>query len=83
MPRQRHIKPLDRVVTARSRIDTALQVPESVKTNEELWELLKEASYVIRILSDVRNIVRAVSDLDQEPSEAVELFIANEAIHQA
>ena len=83
MPRQRHIKPLDRVVTARSRIDTALQVPESIKTNEELWELLKEASYVIRILSDVRNIVRAVSDLDQEPSEAVELFIANEAIHQA
>ena len=83
MPRQRHIKPLDRIVTARSRIDTALQVPESVKTNEELWELLKEASYVIRILSDVRNIVRAISDLDQEPSEAVELFIANEAIHQA
>ena len=83
MPRQRHIKPLDRIVTARSRIDTALQVPESIKTNEELWELLKEASYVIRILSDVRNIVRAVSDLDQEPSEAVELFIANEAIHQA
>ena len=83
MPRQRHIKPLDRVLLARAAIDVALKVPDSIKTNEELWELLKEASYALRVLSDVRNIMRAVSDLDQEPSEAVELFIANEAIHQA
>lgn len=80
MPRQRHIKPLDRILSAYSRVEMAVKFPESVKTEEELRERLSMAYEVLKMLIDVRNIVATVASLNEEPREAIEFYVTPEPV---
>jgi hypothetical protein len=73
-------RPLDKILDVRSRVELFIRYGDHALGGKTIAEFMPEVSEALGYLMDFRNMVNAMSSLDEAPSEAVLPYLSNDAL---